>query len=210
MAACAALLQQHVCQLEAAAECGSPFTSTTANPDISDEPLESSMKQPALAIERADMQELHELREIVAMLEMYEGVSGKGFGGPRTRRDFSRIALECFERVLRKPSSVFFQNIRMTAATFLDLVATCEPSYRRPDSLPGPKPIPQVVQMFYVVHLLAQGLASWALVETDWDIGKSTMTQQWIPKACAAMARYIPLPPRPAASITAAWAERAE
>lgn len=127
---------------------------------------------------------------------------------PRTRRAFQREITLSFQHVLAQGPEVLYQQIRMHADTFLYLCSEIEPAYERTTSMPGPKPLSPMIQIFDVLRLVAQGTSSWSCL-VDWSVGRTTIMQTWVPKFCDAVCQRIQISKRPLSTDSHAWDKRA-
>lgn len=97
----------------------------------------------------------------------------------------------------------------MHADSFLCLCSELAPAYARNPATTGPKPLSHMIQVFYVVRLFAQGTTSSSCLSVEWSVGRTTITQTWVPKFCDTVCQRIPIPKRPLRSNMDAWNSRA-
>ena len=104
---------------------------------------------------------IKELHIIELCLLLNESVSS----GLRTlvERKFSA----CYDRVLSKPDTVFFQRTKMSKSTFFQLAELIKPYFDRISHTRGPKPAPLFYVFLYRVRFLAHGLTSWSQISVD-------------------------------------------
>ena len=127
---------------------------------------------------------------------------------PRRRRDMRRDVSASYERVLQLPDRLFFEQTRMDKSTFFYLCKIVEPYFYRHPSTRGPTPAPFLYLLLYTLRVCAQGVHSWAAMSVDWDVGKSTLMQVWVPKTCVILSLALPIDQRPRENDEQGWNER--
>lgn len=124
---------------------------------------------------------------------------------PRTRKNIRRDESRCFRIVMRLPSASFFEQTRMAKPTFVGLASIVKPFFGRGASACGPKPAPLLHALLCSARVFGHGAHSWSALAVDWDVGKSTLMQSWVPNVGAVISAALPEPHRARKSDVVGW-----